>query len=106
MSNKSIQKNIDIIMKQTTYTEEEALKKLEEFNNDVIKVVRDFMGINNNTNTNTKTIKSINQEIYKQIRTTLDSTMQSYRERNPLNLEQVVQNLTESEEKEKNKKIN
>jgi hypothetical protein len=45
--------------------------------------------------------KSLNQEIYKQIRTKLDSSMKEYREKNPINMEQVVTNLQESEERER-----
>ena len=63
-----------------------------------------YMGIHEK-NTETK-IKSINQEIYKQIRHTLDSSMKEYREKNPVNIEQVITNLTESEENEKTKNDN
>ena len=45
-------------------------------------------------------IKSVNQEIYKQIRGNLDQTMKEYREKNPVNIDQVVANLQESDERE------
>ena len=48
-------------------------------------------------------IKSVNQEIFRQIRTNLDFSMKQYREKNPINMEQVLENLTESEENEKKK---
>ena len=68
-----------------------------------MRVLKDYMGIpEKKTDSGTK-IKSINQEIYKQIRHTLDSSMREYREKNPVNIEQVVTNLSESEENEKNK---
>jgi hypothetical protein len=51
-----------------------------------------------------ETIKSVNQEIYKQIRHSLDQTMKDYREKNPINIDQVVTNLQESEEREKDKR--
>ena len=45
-------------------------------------------------------VKSVNQEIFKQIRTNLDTAMRSYREKTPINIDQVVENLRESEERE------
>lgn len=101
--NKSIPKNInelvEKVMKQTTYSTEEALNKLIEFNYDIINVIKDYMGIK--ISKPSENVKSINQEIYKQIRYTLDSSMKTYRDNNPLNIDQVIQNLQESEEKEK-----
>ena len=88
------------VLAQTDYTEEKALAKLEEFNYDLMRVLKDYMGIPEKK-TDTK-IKSINQEIYKQIRYSLDSSMREYRAKNPVNIEQVITNLTESEENEKN----
>jgi hypothetical protein len=46
-------------------------------------------------------MKSVNQEIYRQIRTNLDRSMQEYRTKNPINMEQVITNFQESEEREK-----
>jgi hypothetical protein len=43
----------------------------------------------------------VNQEIYKQIRLKLDNSMREYREKNPINIEQVVTNFKESEERVK-----
>ena len=88
------------VLAQTDYTEEVAKVKLETFNYDLIRVLKDYMGIPEKKNEATQ-IKSINQEIYKQIRYTLDSSMKTYREKNPVNIEQVITNLTESEENEK-----
>ena len=33
------------IMSQTTYSEQEAREKLQEFNNDFMKVLKNYMGI-------------------------------------------------------------
>ena len=92
-------KHINIIMSQTNYTEEEAIQKLKLFNYDYMKVIKNYMGINDKKDT---TIKSVNQEIYKQIRTTLDSSMKGYREKNPINVDHVASNFQESDER-KNK---
>jgi hypothetical protein len=90
------------IMSQTTYSEQEARDKLQEFNNDFMKVLKNYMGIPEKKKNNQ--IKSVNQEIYKQIRHSLDQTMKEYREKNPVNIDQVITNLQESEEREREKK--
>jgi len=90
------------IMNQTNYTEEIAKKKLEEFNNDFMKVLKDYMGISEKKHNNS--VKSINQEIYRQIRHNLDSSMTEYRNKNPIDINQATQNLKESEERLKSKK--
>jgi hypothetical protein len=50
-------------------------------------------------------VKSVNQEIYKQIRYSLDSSMREYREKHPINVDQVINNFQESNEREKDKNI-
>jgi hypothetical protein len=87
---------IQRVMSQTTYSEEEAREKLTLFNYDYIKVIKNFMGIKQNNNVK---IKSINQEIYKQIRCNLDISMKNYRENNPLNIDDVIEKIKESEQK-------
>jgi hypothetical protein len=95
------EKNVKDIMTQTNYSEEVAREKLALFNNDFMKVLKDYMGIQDNQKP--KQIKSVNQEIYKQIRHNLDKSMKDYREKNPVNVDQVVTNLQESEERERDK---
>jgi hypothetical protein len=100
VSNDDLECLVAKVLAQTDYTEEVAKAKLQEFNYDLMRVLKDYMGIPDKKNEVPK-IKSINQEIYKQIRHTLDSSMRIYREKNPVNIEQVITNLTESEENEK-----
>lgn len=66
------------IMRQTDYSEDEAIKKLREFNFDEILVIKSYFGITEKKHNN---IKSVNQEIYKQLRNRLDTSMRDYRER-------------------------
>jgi len=77
---KNNQKNnqeIDIVLRQTNYTKEVAIQKLKEHNNNTINVIKEYMGVKP---TEKKTpLKSFNQEIYKQIRIKLDSSMDEYR---------------------------
>ena len=90
------------IMTQTTYSETEAIEKLKLHNNDHIKVIKEYMGIPDKKN-DTK-VKSVNQEIFRQIRTTFDNSMREYREKNPINMDQVITNLKESDEREQQKR--
>jgi hypothetical protein len=66
-----------------------------------MRVLKDYMGIPEKKDK--QKIKSVNQEIYRQIRTTLDNTMKDYREKNPINVDQVITNFQESDEREKNR---
>jgi hypothetical protein len=102
-SSEDITKHLSIVLTQTNYTEEEAIIKLKLHNGDYMKVIREFMGIPEKK-TEIKS-KSLNQEIYRQIRHRLDATMQEYRDKNPINIDQVVQNFTEADEKLNKKQI-
>ena len=73
-----ISEKVKIILGQTDYSEETAMDKLKEFNFDEIKVIKSYLGI---TEKNDKTIKSVNQEIFKQIRYRMDANMREYKER-------------------------
>lgn len=70
-----ITNKVQIILRQTDYSEETAREKLKEANYDHILVIKHFFGI---TEKKAPQIKSINQEIYKQLRYKLDSSMREY----------------------------
>jgi len=72
----SLSTNIDIILRQTNYSEEEARDKLFEYNNDYIAVIKAYLGVKKDASK--PEIKSVNQEIYKQMRFKLDSAMRDY----------------------------
>jgi hypothetical protein len=92
------EKNIHFIMKQTTYTKEEASTKLLFHDNNYINVIKEYMNIPFHNPTPNK-IKSVNQEIYKQIRKELNNGIKKYNQDNPVNIEHVIRNFQESEEK-------
>lgn len=98
-SNDDLDKHVEKVMSQTNYTKDKAIEKLKLFNCDYMRVIKDYMGIPEKKED--PKIKSVNQEIYKQIRLKLDTSMREYREKNPINIEQVVTNFKESEEREK-----
>ena len=100
-SNDDLDQHVQKVMSQTNYTEEEAKEKLRLFNCDYMKVIRDYMGIPDKKEE--VKIKSVNQEIFRQIRKKLDSSMKEYREKNPINMDQVIENFKESDEREKNR---
>ena len=73
-----INEHVQIIMRQTDYTEEISKEKLKEFNYDHIAVIKSYLGV---TEKKAQPIKSVNQEIYKQLRYRLDGNMRNYQER-------------------------
>lgn len=85
----STEQKVDIIMRQTTYTNEQCIEYLTQLNGDHINVIKQFLGIKPKQ----YAIKSVNQEIYKQMRHKLDSSMKDYNNKNPTNMADVVDKL-------------
>jgi hypothetical protein len=98
-----MEKKIEQILSQTNYSREEIICKIEEYDGDVISIIKEYMGIKPKVENTKIRSNQINQEIYRQIRRTMDNSMRSYREKNPINMEEVSNNLKQSEER-KNKK--
>ena len=67
---------IHFIMTQTNYDEHEASEKLKLYNNDVMKVVGDYLGISPKEDENAK--KTKNQKIYSVIRDIMDKGSRNY----------------------------
>jgi hypothetical protein len=74
-----IDAKVQIILRQTNYTPEQAREKLQQFDFNEEEVIRDYFGIAKKTTTQKMT--SVNQTIYKQLRGYLDGAMKNYRER-------------------------
>jgi hypothetical protein len=68
---------VQILVNQTTYTEQEAREKLALHNNDIYKTLREFMSIPEPV---AKKITSVNQTIYKEIRQNLGVVEVNYNE--------------------------
>jgi hypothetical protein len=66
---------IQMIMRQTDYTAEIARDKLKLHNDDPIKVIKDYMGIVEKPK---PAPKSLNQEIYRQLRRKLDDSIRDF----------------------------
>ena len=86
-----MEQKIEQILSQTNYSREEILQKLENHNGDVILVIKEYMGIKSNVENSKIRSNQLNQEIYRQIRRTMDDGMRIYREKNPINIEEVTQ---------------
>lgn len=69
----------ELILRQTDYTKEEAREKLIEYNYDHLKVIRAYLGITEKKAPQKG--RSVNQEIYTQLRHKLDKDMQNYHDR-------------------------
>jgi hypothetical protein len=70
VENDDIKNKVEIILRQTDYTDDKAREKLRKFNYDYVLVIKDFLGI---AEKKAPRIISVNQEIYKQLRYKLDS---------------------------------
>ena len=66
---------LQIILRQTDYTEEIAKQKFQLFNYDHLAVIRDYFGIAEKKD---QPIVSVNQEIYKQLRNKHNNNMKEY----------------------------
>jgi hypothetical protein len=75
INNNDVEEQVQMILRQTDYSEEEAKNKLKASNYDYISVIKSYLGI---TEKKPPPIKTVNQEIYRQIRYKLDSTMREY----------------------------
>ena len=86
INNDVLDERVQIVMRQTTYTEEVALDKLKEYNFDHLRVIKAYLGLPDKKK---EVVKSVNQEIYKQLRHKLDSSMSDFNAKNPPNLEHL-----------------
>ena len=73
-----IDEKIQKVMRQTDYSENVAREKLKEYNFDEIATIKDYLGISEKK---ALPVKSVNQEIYKQLRSRLNSNMKDYQSR-------------------------
>jgi hypothetical protein len=71
----NIDEIVQVICRQTDYTEDVAREKLAEHDYNHITVIKSYLGI---TEKKTPPVKSVNQEMYKQMRHKLDDNMRDY----------------------------
>ncbi len=81
-----------IVMRQTNYTVDQAVDLLQKHHNDVHAVIREYMtGSALIANVVDNTVHSVNQQIYKEIRTMMDDAAKTYIERKKVEEEAHVQ---------------
>lgn len=88
---------VDVLMSQTTWSEEEARAKLEENEYNVQSCVRIFMGMpakKDVTSSQNITTKTVNQHIYGNIRNMMDDASKRYEQRKLM--EQRIQDAKEA----------
>ena len=74
-----IKEKVALVMRQTNYNEEKALEKLKAYDYNEIAVVKEYLGVP--IKKAAAPVKSVNQEIYRQLRNKLDSNMRDYQVR-------------------------
>lgn len=67
---------VEMVMRQTDYTYDDVKIKLQDHDNNYMNVIKEWYGIKKESN---KEVKSINQGIYKEIRTLMDDASKQYR---------------------------
>jgi hypothetical protein len=85
---KDIEEKVRIIQGQTDYTKEIARVRLLDENMDEIIVIKKFLGIYNKKEEQKKTVQ---QEIYKQMRLNLDKSIKDFNDRQYKKLEKDLQ---------------
>ena len=76
-----LEKYISIVCSQTNYDKEQAEKKLEKWNGDYIKVIKEYLNPNFEKKQKKKVIKSVNQQMMVEIRNFCDNQMTEYENR-------------------------
>jgi hypothetical protein len=66
---------IEMVMRQTTYSYDEAKKQLDDNDNNYVKVIKDSFGISEKKE---EPVISINQQIYKEIRDLMDTASNTH----------------------------
>ncbi len=78
---------VQMIMRQTDYDQETAEQKLAEHHDDPIKVIKAYLGITEKK----APVKSVNQEIYRQLRYKLDSSVKEFNQKQYEKLEKEIE---------------
>ena len=67
-----------LVMRQTDYDEQKTIEKLTEYNNDVVMIIKEYLGPSKVIKSQTN---SVNQMIYNEIRTLMDDAAKMHADR-------------------------
>ena len=83
----------DLVMRQTGYDAEEAVQKLKDHNNDILAIVRGYMGA---PAVIEEPKRTINQTIYKEMRGLMDNAASTHRQKKELEeqKQQYIETMT------------
>jgi hypothetical protein len=71
---------VEIVLRQTTLSRDEVVERLKNNGNKYLTVIEEFMGIDKNKNKNKKeNAITLNQQIYKEIRTVMDDAAAQFK---------------------------
>ena len=94
---------IEMVMRQTNYTYDEAKLELEQNDNNYVEVIKKALGI---VTAKKESVNSVNQHIYKEIRGLMDTASSSHRRTQEMELkkqEYILMLKKQLEEQKKNK---
>ena len=85
MSSISEKEVINLVMRQTDYTEEQTKEKLKQWNNNYINVIKEYLNPNFNKKETKKSTKTLNQQMMGEIRTFMDDVYIKFENRKRYN---------------------
>ena len=93
---------INLVMRQTDYTEEQTQEKLKQWNNNYINVIKEYLNPEFNKKEIKQTTKTLNQQMMGEIRTFMDDVYIKFENRKKYN--QYANIITQMRENELSKK--
>ena len=93
---------INLVMRQTDYTEEQTKEKLKQWNNNYINVIKEYLNPNFNKKETKKSTKTLNQQMMGEIRSFMDDVYIKFENRKRYN--QYVNVINQMKQNEENKK--
>merc|ERR1712054_572256 len=84
---------IEMVVRQTNYSFDEAKSKLEKYDNNYMRVIKEALGINETIQSNK--VETTNQVIYKEIRNFMDNASNNYRKNKEMEekKEEIIEKL-------------
>ena len=89
---------INLVMRQTDYTEEQTQEKLKQWNNNYINVIKEYLNPEFNKEEIKQTSKTLNQQMMGEIRTFMDDVYIKFENRKKYNqYANIIKQMRENE---------